>query len=218
VSASNFTATSNKRHSVEIRGSVLIVEDHPLVAEATSELLTKTYAGIRVVRVESVAAALEHSCASWFRIFLDLQVPGAHGLSLVREIAALGCAAHCCIVTAFDNPALIREARDLGVLGYILKTSRVVKFIEAVDAIMRGRAVFPLEREPSQPRMHLTRRQMQLLSMLQRGLSSKQIAGEWAISEGTVNNHVTALLRSLEACNRTHAVVRAIELGLLAAF
>jgi DNA-binding NarL/FixJ family response regulator len=202
----------------KVQGSVLIIEDHPLVAEATSDLIRKRYAGVRVVCAGSAAAALERPCTEWFRIFVDLEVPGAHGLSLVRQIATRGCAGRCCIVTAFDNPALVREARDLGVLGYIVKTLRIAELVDAVDAVMRGRAMYPPESSRSPPRVRLTRRQIQLLVMLQRGLSSKQIAVEWAISEGTVNNHVTALLRALGVCNRAHAVVRAMELGLLAVF
>jgi DNA-binding NarL/FixJ family response regulator len=202
----------------EIQGSVLIVEDHPLVAEATADLLRRKHPALRVVCAESAKAALERPCTDWFRIFVDLEVPGAHGLSLVREIAARGYAQRCCVVTAFDNLAVIREARDLGVLGYIVKTSTVAEFVKALDAVLLGYPVFPSECAGLEPRVRLTRRQLQLLVLLQRGFSSKQIAVEWAISEGTVNNHVGALLRALSVCNRTHAVARAAELGLLAVF
>lgn len=202
----------------QIQGSVLIVEDHPLVAEATSDVIRKRHPALRVVCAESASAVLEHPCSDWFRIFADLEVPGAHRLSLIREIAARGCAQRCCVVTAFDHPALIREARDLGVLGYIVKTSALVEFVTALDAVLLGHSVFPSESAKSEPRVRLTRRQLQLLTLLQRGLSSKQIAAEWAISQGTVNNHVSALLRALSVRNRAHAVARASELGLLAVF
>jgi two-component system response regulator DesR len=202
----------------EVQGSILIIEDHPLVAQATSDIIRKRYPALGVVCAESAAAALARPCSDWFRIFVDLEVPGAHGLSLVRELAARGCAERCCVVTAFDNPLLIREARALGVLGYIVKTAAIAEFVESLDAALLGRSVFPSEKAKPESRVRLTRRQLQLLELLQRGLSSKQIAVEWAISEGTVNNHVTSLLRALSVCNRTHAVARATELGLLPVF
>lgn len=202
----------------ELQGSVLIVEDHPLVAEATGDLIRKKYPSLRVVCAESASAALEYPCAQWFRIFADLEVPGAQGLSLIRQIAAAGCAPRCCIVTAFDNPALVNEARELGVLGYIVKTSAISEFVLALDAVMRGDPVFPSQSAKPEQRVRLTRRQLQLLVLLQRGFSSKQIATEWDISEGTVNNHVSALLRALGVSNRAHAVARATELGLLPVF
>lgn len=201
-----------------IAGPVLVIEDHPLVAEATADLLRKKYPCLRISCVDSAHDARQYPFAQWFRIFADLEVPGAHGLSLIREIAEQGCASRCCVVTAFDRPALVQEARDLGVLGYIVKTSTMAQFVSSLDAVLLGHSAFPSESSKVEPRIRLTRRQLQLLPLLQRGYSSKQIAREWQISEGTVNNHVTGLLRALDVCNRAHAVARAVELHFLAVF
>jgi len=196
--------------------AVLIVEDHPLVAHATSELLARKDATLQIVVCYSAAEALDAARApDWFRLFLDLDVPGAHGLSLIRQIAALGHAQRSCVITALDRPSLASEARAMGLLGYIVKAIPIARFSAALDSVLRGEPTFPDAAAPSRAPIRLTRRQQELLALLQTGLSSKQIARRLGISEGTVNNHIAGLLRALRVANRTHAVARATELGLL---
>lgn len=198
------------------RRAVLIVEDHPLVAHATSELLAKKDAGLELVICYSAAEALrEARSPDWFRLFLDLDVPGARGLSLVQQVAALGHAQRSCVITALDRPSLATEARALGLLGYIVKAIPIAQFSAALDSVLRGEPTFPDGALPCATPVRLTKRQHELLVLLQTGLSSKQIGPRLGISEGTVNNHIAALLRALRVSNRTHAVARATELGLL---
>ena len=73
----------------------------------------------------------------------------------------------------------------------------------------------PLSRRA--PALRLTRRQTELLELVRLGLSSKEVAAELHIAEGTVNNHVAAILQVFDAGTRAHAVAKAIELGLLEA-
>ena len=81
---------------------------------------------------------------------------------------------------------------------------------------MRGVPVFPTASADSEPRVpQLTSRQLAVLQLLHKGLSSKQIAHELEIAEGTAKNHTLALLRALSATNRAHAVARGLELGLV---
>jgi two-component system response regulator DesR len=195
---------------------VLIVEDHPLVANATSELLAKKDTGLDIVVCHSADEALRAARASgWFRLFLDLDVPGAHGLSLVREFVALGHGPSSCVITALDSPSLATEVRALGLLGYIVKAIPIAQFSSALDGVLRGEPTFPETALRSAAPIRLTKRQQELLALLQAGLSSKQIGARLGISEGTVNNHIAGLLRVLRVSNRTHAVARATELGLL---
>ena len=199
--------------------TVLVVEDHPLVAEATGKLLAGCGASISPVISSTAAEALQRlndPDGDWFRIFLDLDVPGAYGLSLAREVEGRGMAARCCVVTAFDNPEYVTEIWAHGFLGYIRKASPIAEFTSAVMAILRGERSFPY---PSAGKrvlgVRLTRRQTQLLEQIRAGRSSKEIANDLHIAEGTVNNHVAAILQSLDASSRAHAVARAIELGFL---
>jgi DNA-binding NarL/FixJ family response regulator len=199
---------------------VLVVEDHPLVADATGRLLSCHGDDLVTVFCSTAAqtiSALDRSPAEWFRIFLDLDVPGAYGLTLAREIRDRRLAARCCVVSAFDRPDYIDELRKWGFLGYIVKAVSVTEFTTAVGRILEGAPYFPnaAARQRGTAPARLTRRQSEILERIQSGLSSKQIAAELYLAEGTVNNQVAAILQALDAGSRTQAVAKAIELGLL---
>jgi DNA-binding NarL/FixJ family response regulator len=197
---------------------VLIIEDHPLVAEATGKLLARYGDHVTPVICSNAAQAIEKLDygKDWFRIFLDLDVPGAYGLSLAKEVHQRGLANRCCVVSAFERADYIGEIRAWGFLGYIVKAVAVVEFTGALIKVLAGEPTFPatpLTRRVASTR--LTRRQIQLLERIQAGLSSKEIADELHLAEGTVNNQVTSILHVFEVSSRTHAIARAIELGLL---
>ena len=200
--------------------SVLIVEDHPLVAEVMKDFLQGWGDCLRphvCGDAESTRRVLSDKSQEWFRIFLDLDVPGAYGLSLPKEIQRAGLHTSCCVVTAFDRPDLIAEVRSMGFLGYIVKSSPYGQFVRAIDKVLTGERAFP---ETTTTKTHvaarLTKRQEQLLDCVRRGLSSKEIAANCFLSEGTVNNTINAAMKALAVTSRSHAVAKAIELGLLA--
>ena len=207
--------------SESIMRPVLIVEDHPLVAEATGHRLTQYSEDLSIVICSSAAqtlAALDSDHTDWFRIFLDLDVPGAYGLSLAREIKDRRLAAKCCVVSAFDRRDYIEELQAWGFLGYIAKAVSVSEFTSSIHSVLEGRSQYPqptrAERAALSP-LRLTRRQTEILELVQAGSSSKQIAGALNVSEGTVNNQIASVLQLFEAGSRTQAVAMAIELGLL---
>lgn len=144
---------------------VLVVEDHPLVAEATSKLLAGCGAFIDPVISATAADALERlgdSECHWFRIFLDLDVPGAYGLSLAREVEQRGMAASCCIVSAFENPEYIAEIWSHEFLGYITKATPVAAFTAAIMKVLGGERSFPFASTARRVLgVRLTRRQTQ---------------------------------------------------------
>ncbi len=200
---------------------VLIVEDHPLVAEATGTLLARHHELIELVLCSTATGAvekLEELGDRWFRIFLDLDVPGAYGLSLVREVQRRNLSDRCCIVSASDRQDYINEVRSNGFLGYILKATQVTEFKTRLLRVLDGEPSFPANTEhPRSAAIRLTGRQSQTLELVRAGLSSKEIAIELHVAEGTVNNHVASILQVLEASNRAEAVAKAIELGILQA-
>jgi len=164
----------------------------------------------------STRSLLSDKRQEWFRIFLDLDVPGAYGLSLPKDVQRAGLHTSCCVVTAFDKPDLIAEVRSMGFLGYIVKASPYGEFVRAIGKVLAGERTFP---EITGIKAHLaarlTKRQEQLLDCVRRGLSSKEIAARCFLSEGTVNNAINAAMKALGVTSRSHAVAKAIELGLL---
>lgn len=198
---------------------VLIVEDHPLVAEATGKLLARYGDHVTPVISSDAAQAIERLDSrgeDWFRIFLDLDVPGAYGLSLAKEVQHRGLASRCCVVSAFERADYIGEIQAWGFLGYIVKAVAISEFTAALVKVLAGEPTFPATPLPRRSAAtRLTRRQIQLLERIQAGWSSKEIADELHLAEGTVNNQVASILQVFEVSSRAHAIARAIELGLL---
>jgi DNA-binding NarL/FixJ family response regulator len=201
---------------------VLIVEDHPLVSGATRDLLLGV-GGVRDVEIAATAAEalaqVSRLDPPWDVILLDLDVPGAVGLSLARELAQRGLAARTCIVTALSRPGYVEEAKRLGFLGFIAKASPLKTFGDELRRVLQGIQTFPDgERLSQRATPRLTRQQQRVLDLLSQGLSSKQMARALGISEGTVNNHVNAMLRALGASSRLQAFSKAVQLGLIDSF
>ena len=163
----------------------------------------------------SAMHALEDPAMHWFRIFLDLDVPGARGLSLVREVQRLGLETRCCVVTALDRADLINEVRTMGFLGYLVKATPYDEFAAFVNQVLAGEHAFPEAGWVKEPTTRLTKKQGQLLDCVRRGMSSKAIANTLFLSEGTINNNINAALKALGVTSRSHAVAKALELGLL---
>lgn len=199
--------------------AVLIVEDHSIVAEAMRLELKSADADLGTVICRDAAMALAHlrrSGQSWHRIFLDLAIPGARGLSVAREIADAGHASICCIVTANDSQEFASEARALGFLGYILKACSFQSFQQAIHAVLQGQRQFPpMTRERRS--IELTNKQLIVLDLVRRGLSSKLIADKLHRTEGTINNTIAAAMRALDVTSRSHAISKAFDLGILEA-
>ncbi len=198
---------------------VLVIEDHPLVAEATAELLERRFGDVEVVTASTASEALalvDEARKRWFRIFLDLAVPGAFGLSLAKQLVARQLASICCVVSAYDRDDYVQQLRSWGFLGYVAKSTPVDALIARLGDVMRGIGAFPsaipLARNSE---TRLTARQSEILEGIQEGLSSKRIAMRMNLAEGTVNNQVAAIMQLLHAESRSHAVAKAISLGLL---
>lgn len=101
-------------------------------------------------------------------------------------------------------------------MGYLTKSMPVATLTARLDDVMRGIGAFPSALPVQRvTQIRLTARQIETLEGVQRGLSSKQIAARMHLAEGTVNNQVATLMQILHADSRSHAVAKAISLGLL---
>lgn len=195
---------------------VLIVTDQPLIAFAMQKLMRSMDSAIDMTTCSgpNVPLADTHGHCDWHRVFLTPDLPGAEGMSLARRACTLGLAGRCVLVARTPHAEWIREARAAGLLGYILCSASVERFEADLREVMAGRRVYTQEHN-APAAIHLTPRQKDVLALLRKGYSSKQIAAFLDISEGTVNNHVATLIRVFGVSNRTQALTRAIELGYL---
>jgi two-component system response regulator DesR len=199
---------------------VLIIEDHPFVAEATKALIAKIHPDLSASVCDAAGPALSllrDPGRCWHRVLLDLDIPGAHGLSLALELHRSGLAPRTCVVTATDRADFAAQLKEHGFLGYIFKAMPAPEFSAALAEVFEGRRVFldTATAATSSSAARITRRQTEVLDLVRQGYSSKQVAAELSLTEGTVNNHMNALMGVLDASSRSHAVAKAIELGLL---
>ena len=207
---------------------IVIVEDHALVREGTAQLLEAA----PDLHVVGTAGSAEDGAELIDRLspdvaLVDVNLPRSSGLELARDLARRHAATRVLIVSAFDDHAYVTEALDIGVGGYLLKTASGQELVDAVRLVSAG--VFVLDGAVSsrlgrrwqgatsgRHEAHsLTPREADVLALLSRGRSNKEIAAELSLGLRTVETHVSSLLAKLGAPSRTGAVAYALRRELI---
>lgn len=208
---------------------VLIADDHPLYRDALRAILPRACSATEVVDAacQQDVTTRVTSDTDFDLIVLDLNLPGATGLSCLRHVRGAAPLTPVIVVSGNDDPQIMGEVVLAGAAGYVPKSAPSDVLIGAIRLVMAGGTYLPaaaamtLRRSrppataPSGPATDppLTSRQMHVLRLLARGLSNKQIARELAISEITVKAHVSLILRKLGVSNRTQAAIEARKLA-----
>jgi DNA-binding NarL/FixJ family response regulator len=199
---------------------VIIVDDHPLFRAALKQALSGAFKGIKLDEagtLDQVTQRLDRD-SDVDLVLLDLKMPGVQGLSGLMFLRAQYPAVSIAVVSASDEPHVIRRALDLGASGFIPKSLAVDAMRRAVAAILQGGIWAPEglataadgEGDALAQRIAtLTPQQMRVLMMLKEGLLNKQIAFQLSVSEATVKAHVSAILQKLDVGSRTQAVIAA---------
>ncbi|MFZ1108487.1 MAG: response regulator transcription factor [Rhodomicrobium sp.] len=204
---------------------VIIADDHPLFRDALKQTLATSLPGIGITEVGSVEKLLDALAENpnTDLVLLDLKMPGEKGAASLSGLTGLMYlrSQHpgipVVIVSATDNPSMIRRCSNLGASGFISKSLPVDKIRQAVKTILDGGVWFSDEGQSenqgdelgdlSARLATLTPQQVRVLSMLGKGLLNKQIAFELSVSEATVKAHVSAILQKLGVDSRTQAVI-----------
>jgi DNA-binding NarL/FixJ family response regulator len=213
---------------------VLIADDQQLVREGL-HLLLDLIPDIRVAgEAGDGAAAVERAQELEPDVVLmDVQMPELDGVAATRRIHETCPEAKVIILTTFDDDEYVFEGLRAGAMGYLLKDVPSEQLAEAIRAAARGEAFIQpsvtrkvvaeftrlTEREHvrrEQPLIEpLSPREMEVLALLAEGLSNQEIAERLTIARGTAKNHVGNILSKLDVHDRTQAVLRAQEIGLL---
>jgi len=207
---------------------LLIADDHPLFRGALREAVNGLFDRADIAEAgtfEEVTEVLERG-GDVDLILLDLRMPGVRGFSGLMYLRAQYPSLPIVVVSANDDPAVIRRCMEFGASGFIPKTLGVEALRQAVAQVLRGEVWTPpdvdLARDADSEgaaviaRLStLTPQQVRVLMMLSGGLLNKQIAYELGVSEATVKAHVSAILQKLGVESRTQAVIAAgrIEVG-----
>lgn len=211
---------------------VLVVDDHPLMREAVSEIVRNLTGAPDVVQAASLGEALalmQQEIAIELAV-LDLDLPDVVGLEGVRTLHAHLPGCPLVVMSAQAAPRTMSECIRLGASAFIPKTLSEQAMGEAFGAVARGDVYLPaqarsqpieapsLANEPSTGfdarDLGLTDRQIDVLTLLLEGLPNKVICRRLQLAEGTVKVHISAVFRALKARNRTQAVIAANALGL----
>lgn len=164
-------------------------------------------------------------------VLMDIQMPVINGVEAIKKILELDKEAKIIILTTFDDDDYVYDGLKSGALGYILKDSSIEKLSESIKVIYQGGALIEpsitkkilselskIEKDQKQKGElieELSTREKEILSLIAKGFSNSEIADKLFLSVGTVKNYVTNILQKLEAKDRTEAVLKAKDLGLI---
>lgn len=211
---------------------VLVVDDQELVRAGFVALLPSD-PDIEVVgEARDGAEAVEVARRTRPQVVLmDIRMPGVDGISATREVRALPEPPEVVILTTFDTDEYAYEAFRAGASGFLVKDTPPVELLQAVHHTANGGTVIspatarrllndlvdaqPDERPTAKALEVLTEREREVLELIARGLSNRQIAERLFISELTAKTHVSRILAKLNLLSRVHAVVFAYETGLV---
>lgn len=205
---------------------ILIADDHPLFRDALRRTVAQILPDARLLEADTVDSLSElaqcHQQAEL--VLLDLNMPGAHGFSALIYMRAAFPTLAVLIVSARDDPALMRRALGHGASGFIPKSADVEQIAKAINAVLDGDTWLPpdvscaaVSLDPEEEALaskiaELTAQQYRVLTLVCNGLLNKQIAYALKVSEATIKAHMTAILRKLGVHSRTQAVLLAGKL------
>ena len=223
------------------RAQIVIVDDHDLAREGLRDMLVDE-PDLEVVG-EAVNGLQAIALCSRVRpdlVMMDVRMPEMDGLTATRGIKQSLPRTSVLMMTMHENPDYMYEALKAGAAGYVLKDATQDDVVAAVRQVLSGGSVLEPElsarllrrlvaerteqeegppgpsRAGEQPHVFpLTPRELEVLGLVRLGLTNRQIATRLVISVGTVKNHVEHIIQKLGTSDRTQAVVRALELGIL---
>lgn len=217
---------------------VLIADDHSLLRKGLVQLLDMTeeikVVGQALDGLETVRLAEQLQPDV---ILMDINMPKLNGIEATRQICAKS-KIPILALTIHDQEEYIAEMIRAGAQGYVLKDSELNNLVQAIKRVAEGDSFFPSSlMEKVMTKFHelakqqhagtypaviqdvdvqsLTRRELEVLQCIVSGMSNKECADYLYISEKTVKNHVTSLLRKLNVSDRTQAAVYAVQHGLV---
>lgn len=206
---------------------VMVVDDHPMWRDAVERDLSA--AGMKVVAVAANGSeALARFPATRPQVLvLDLQIPAPNGVEVTAEVVKQDPSTRVLILSASGEQADVLDAVKAGATGYLVKSASREELLEAVRRVAQGDTVFTpglaglvlgeyrrLLDGGGDDKPQLTGRETEVLRLVAKGLSYKQIAERLVLSHRTVQNHVQNTLRKLQLHNRVELTRYAIEQGL----
>jgi len=201
------------------KASILVVDDHPILRLGVAAIIDAQ----RDMFVVAQAGSGEEAIKLFKKhdpdiTIMDLRLPGMSGLEALRTIRREDPRAKCLVLTTYEGDEDIHQAIAAGAVGYIIKGMSHETLVDALRRVLSGLSFLPPPVMRSladrTPNSDLSPREREVLSLMVRGRSNKEIASELGITEATVKCHVSVILLRLGVTDRTQAVVAALQRGL----
>lgn len=195
-------------------GRVLLADDHELVRETIAAYLSQNGAHevVSVGSFDDALAALEGQ--GFDLVMLDYRMPGMEALEGLKTVAERFPTTPLALISGAAGPDIALHAIESGAAGFLPKTLTPDELVEAVNTLIEGGTVMPDE-ATAKMSFRLTPREIEVVRAIAAGRSNKEIARDLGVQEVTIKLHVKTLSRKLDARNRTHAAMRARDLGLV---
>lgn len=205
--------------------TLLVVDDHPVVRDGLRGMFAAA-PGFEVLgeAADGVAAVELTTRLDPDVVLMDLRMPGGGGVAAIAELARLGARSRVLVLTTYDTDSDTLSAIEAGATGYLLKDAPRDELFTAVRAAADGRTVLSPAvasrlvsrvRAPAPGHEPLSAREREVLGLVARGTSNREIAAELFISEATVKTHLTHVFAKLGAKDRAAAVAVAYQRGIL---
>ena len=210
------------------KSTFIVADDHPLFRDALIHAIGNCVEDAEIVEADSLDSlqTVVEDNPDADLLFLDLNMPGVSGFSSLAYIRNNHASLPTVIVSAMDDPAVIRRSIQHGASGFIPKSSPISTIEDGIKAVLDGEVWLPNGIELGDHGLSgdevgvadavskLTPHQFRVLMMLSEGLLNKQIAYRLGVSEATIKAHVTAIFRKMNVSNRTQAVLAVQQLRL----
>lgn len=200
---------------------IVLADDHPMIRTAIEVLLRDTRYKLEGTARSGTEAISEVDRAKPEILLVDLEMPEAGGMEVIRTLRARGTAPRIVILTAAIDDSSLMEARALSVEGIVLKNSDPAYLLKCLDAVRAGRSWIDPEVKArgaelevifaGATRQALAPRERQLIRFVRRGLRNREIAAELGVTEGTVKVYLHAVFEKLGVSSRTELAIRADE-------
>ena len=201
-------------HCRQIMRQALIVDDHALVREGMVRTLRRLGRTWHIREAADIAAALACITAldSLDLVVLDILLPGRSGFHLLDHLRAHRADIPIVVVSALDDAVTMRRAQRAGALGFVSKCGSGEALLDAARTVLAGNLAFPAltdggpERSGGHQGEGLTVGQLRVLKLMEAGQTNRQIGDALGITEGTVKQHVSAILRTLGVTRRSEVL------------
>lgn len=205
---------------------ILIIDDHQLFIDGIHHIVERLDKEVEVIdanRAETAIGILE-SGQVFDLILIDLRMPGMDGMSILQRMHERNTWLPLVVISAEEDARRIRAVLDAGALGFIPKSHNSQQMLSALHSVLEGDIYIPadiekkinmLESRRSSIDHLITKRQYEVLELLAKGYSNKQIAASLFLTEHTVKAHLSALFSAFQARNRTECVQLASRRGVL---